>query len=283
MELNYNKLFVMDLKSVFSYENTLFESNNDLTLFLNQISVELKNDRENIKNQIGIQKSVHSKIEFIFKHISKIEDLKLQFTKKIKMKKQIEKYINSVSVNPDFKNSELVNKVSLRFKFNILSLETVEFGFYVLSEIKKLIGDFLISLKDLYKNIIDIIYHKERIVFDAEIMILFIKGLVSLDLAKNQYGKNISASKLVKILMKTFLLPLPLQEEDKKKYIPKKKKGTEYTEQTLIKKLAESYVLKKNRNELNDLVLKVQEFKNDISKMPYIKGLQKRKKKKIQN
>ena len=165
-----------------------------------------------------------------------------------------------------------------------MSLETVEFGFYVLNEIKKLIGDFLISLKELYKNIIDMIYHKERIVFDAEIMILFIKGLVSLDLAKNQYGKNISASKLVKILMKTFLLIVPVQEEDKnKKYIPKKTKGTEYTEQTLIKKLSKKYVLKKNINELNDFVKKVQEFKNDISKMPYIKALQKRKKKKIQN
>lgn len=268
MKVNYNELLVLDLKSIFNFDNTIEESNANLKNFLKQISEDLKRDRDNIKNRINDIKSVKTKLDFIYSHIFKVDDLKLQFAKKIKMKKRIENYLN---VNPNIQNSEFVSKVLLRFKFDILSLNSVELGFQILLEIKKLITEFSTFLKLLSKKIIDSVYHPERINFDAEIILLFIDALVGLKKAKNQYFKDISSSKLIKILMKTFILRKTTGDND------------EYTEQTLIKKLSDDYILKKNINGLNEFKEKVQEFVNDISKMPYIKGLPEELKKKVQN
>ncbi|MFN8114489.1 MAG: hypothetical protein U0W65_00130 [Bacteroidia bacterium] len=233
-----------------------------------EIAEGLKRDIENINNKINNIKTVKTKLDFLYGHIYHVEDLKLQFTKKIEMKKRIIKHQKYIINNPNSKNQELTNKIQLRFRFDVLSLNSVERGFYILSQIKIIINDFLVILKLKSRNIIDKIHHPERINFDAEIIILFIKALTKYKIAKNQYSKNISPSKMVKILMKVFIL--------------RTSTGKEYTEQTLIKKLSDDYKLKKNVNGLKEFTEKIQEIKNDFLKTPYIRALKKTLRKKIQ-
>lgn len=266
MEFNYKKLYVLDLKAVFNIDT----SNQQVDFNLNQLLFDIKTllsvDKENIIKYIDCLKNVKSKFDFIYGHIYKIEDLKLQFTKKVEMKKKIVKYQDFIRNNPDSKNMEFENRVYLRFKFNIFELNSLDNGFLVLSNLKNIINEFLVFLKVKSKQILDKIYHPEKIQFDAEILILFIQGLVNIGISKNQYGKDISSSKLIKILMKTF-------------YLPKPNSKNSYTEQTLIKKLAEDYKLKKNRDSLNEFKEKVQKFRNEIFETLYLRAFIRRLKK----
>lgn len=283
MTLNYKKLYFLDFKSIFNFEDIQKDSYNDLTPYLLDISEGINKDKGFIIKEIKSMKNVKTKLDFIYKHIYDVEDLKLQFTKKMKMKNRVVDYKKYIIDNPKSKNNELVNKILLRFKFNILQINSLEFGFYILAQIKIIINDLLVFLKQTSKKILDTIYHQDKINFDAEILILFIKGLVRLKIAKDQNGKDLKSSKLIKILMKTFLLIVPIQETDKKKkYISKKPIGSEYTEKTLIKKLSHDYILKKNIDDLNEFKEIVQKSINEISKTTYFKAIQERLRKKIQ-
>lgn len=89
MELNYKKLYTLDLKSIFNFDSDISKSDNDLNLYLMEIAEGLKRDIENINNKINNIKTVKTKLDFLYGHIYHVEDLKLQFTKKIEMKKEL--------------------------------------------------------------------------------------------------------------------------------------------------------------------------------------------------
>jgi hypothetical protein len=257
MELNYKKLYTLDLKSIFNIESNFNDSNEYSISFLMEISKGIKLDKQNIVKKINSIKSAKGKFDFVYFLIYDVEDLKLQFTKKIKMKNRIVNYKKYIKERPDLKNNDL--EIKIRFRFDLLGFNSVELGFYILDQIKKIVSEFVTFLKQCSKKIIDSIYHPTKVMFDAEFMKLLINGLVGLEIAVDQYGKNISRSKLTTILTKTFML--------------KNSTGKEYTPQTLIKKQSKKYNLKKNPNDLNEFIEKVQEFKNVISETTYFKGI----------
>nr|WP_295666821.1 hypothetical protein [Sphingomonas sp.] len=266
---NYHNLLTMDLKPIFDLEKNEELTNINVTNLLEQVSKDLDIDKENIVKKIKEIKSKSALLDFIYFHNYRVNDLKLQFSKKISMKKKIVKSRFLKKENIKEVDKEFIHKISNRFKFNILEIDSVEYGFEILHEIRNIVDNLLDFIKLEIKKIIKNFYQAERIHTDLEITLQFINMLRTLKIAKNEKGNDISKSEMIKIMRKSFIL--------------RKSNGYEYSEKSINKIISDTYVHKKKKKELDEFRKKVHEFKLVMYKNTYIKGIRKDLIKKIQN